>query len=300
MTQATEIRSAGGALVTKPRKSQGRIGPWELVEQIAEGMWSEVYRAAPMSAGSAAYVLKVLRPEWQDDARALGRLRREAMACQAVAHPHVVPVLAASLREPPYFIVMPWLEGQTLAARLAGRRPLDIPFALWIARQMAEALEALDAAGWIHGDIKPENILLSPEGHATLIDMGFARYRDELHRPADLDLRGTGKYLAPEAATSTLRIDIRSDIYSLGAVLFEMLAGRVPFDGQTLAECIDLHREARPPRLRSLAPHVPREAAALVHCMLAKDPLRRPQSPPELVDQLARLEIETFALRAAA
>ena len=96
---------------------------------------------------------------------------------------------------------------------------------------MAEALGALDAGGWMHGDVKPSNIFLSPQGHVTLLDLGFARRRGESGTAADRCVMGTGHYLAPECITAAAAADIRSDIYSLGAVLFQILAGRLPLEG---------------------------------------------------------------------
>jgi len=192
---------------------------------------------------------------------------------------------------------MPWLEGASLAKRLAGGEAFDVPEALWIARQTAEALEALHAAGWMHGDVSPGNIQVSQAGHVTLLDLSFDRRAEELGSAADRPIMGTCHYLAPEWLTSPLRADRRSDIYSLGAVLYEILAGRPPFDGSTLAELASQHRQAAPPDLGRLAPRVPREVAALVRRMLAKEPLRRPQTPRELIEQLSALEIATFSDR---
>ncbi len=169
---------------------------------------------------------------------------------------------------------------------------------LWIARQTAEALDALDQAGWMHGDIKPSNIFLSPQGHVTLLDLGMARHRDEdLEGPRAI--AGSGYYLAPEHVSSACRPDIRSDIYSLGVVLYQLLAGRLPLHGKTFEQMVVAHKQTAPLNLRRMAPHVPPRVAELVQRMLAKDPLRRPQSPAELVAELVRLEIETFSERAA-
>jgi eukaryotic-like serine/threonine-protein kinase len=174
----------------------------------------------------------------------------------------------------------------------------DLPEILWFARQVAEGLDALWRAGWMHGDVKPSNIFISPEGHVTLLDLGFARKMAETGSAVDRYVTGTCSYLAPEWITSTLRADIRSDIYSLGVVLFELLSGGLPFDGRDLAELATQHLQAAPPNLARLAPHLPNELTDLVRRMLAKDPLRRPQTPRDVVDELAALEIATFAERA--
>jgi serine/threonine-protein kinase len=222
---------------------------------------------------------------------------REAQASRSIRHPRVISVLAAGLHGPPYYVVTPWLPGRTLAARLAEPTGMDLPVVLWIVRQVAEALDGMLDAGWTHGDIKPDNVHISPEGHVTLLDLGFARRVDEA---CSVDWRyftGTGSYLAPESVTATTPSDIRSDIYSLGVMFFEMLAGRLPFEGDDLASLIAQHRESAAPSPRRFAPHIPVEVIRLVRQMLSKQPLRRPQSPRELAGRLAELEIQSFSER---
>jgi eukaryotic-like serine/threonine-protein kinase len=278
-----------------------RVGSWDLAGLVGAGSVSRVYRARAADTPDdrpAPYAVKILRRRWESDARAVALFRREAQVGRGMSHPRVISVLAAGLREPPYYLVMPWLEGWTLRTRLDAPERLDVPTALWIGRQVAEAMGALAAASWRHGDIKPSNVFLSPGGHVTLLDLGFARREHEDGSVVDRCVLGTCNYLAPETITSTLAADVRSDIYSLGVVLFEMLAGRLPFEGDTLEALVVQHRQSRPPDLRQLASHVPQSVAALVHQMLAKDPLRRPQTPGELIDRLSRLEIHSFADRA--
>jgi serine/threonine-protein kinase len=296
--------AASGAARQGPaaRLPRRQVGQWELIAQAGEGSLTEVYRARPTGAEGVrapAYAVKLLRAKWEDDSRAIDLLRREARVGRAVSHPHLIPVLAAGVREPPYFVVMPWLTGRTLDELHLGEGPLDLPVVLWLARQVAEALEALEAAGWMHGDVKPTNIFVSEAGHVTLLDLGFARRPDETGSAADRCVVGTCNYIAPELITSALAADVRSDIYSLGVVLFELLSGRLPFQSSNLAELAAQHKQARPPDLRSLSPQLPIGVINLVHQMLAKQPLRRPQTPGELIERLAELEIQTFGERAA-
>jgi serine/threonine protein kinase len=149
----------------------------------------------------------------------------------------------------------------------------------------------------MHADVKPSNIHVSPDGHATLLDLGFARQPADTTSVVSRCVTGTMHYLAPEMFTSALRPDIRSDIYSLGATLYELLAGQPPFEAPTLEELIDMHRQAEPRSIRLIRPMVPVEVARFVHQMLAKEPLRRPQTPVEVVECLVDLEIATFNLR---
>ncbi len=297
-----DLKTSAEARTTRPARPEKlpeRTGSWELVRWAGAGSLAEIYQARPVGApaGQPAYAVKRLRPEWQDNPEAVALFRREALVGGQVSHPHLVPILAASTTRPPYYLVMPWLAGRTLADRLAASGSFDLPEVLWIARQVGEALEALESAGWMHGDVKPANIHLSLEGHVTLLDLGFARHRQETGSVVDRCVLGTVGYLAPETIVSALRCDIRSDIYSLGVVLFEMLAGRLPFTGQTLAELAAQHRQDRAPELRRLVPHLPAGVVRLVREMLCKEPLRRPHTPRELIERLWALEISTFSER---
>ncbi len=279
----------------------GRLGPWQLVRQLSEGNFTRVYQARPADAPasqSAAYVVKVLRNQWWRDPQAIEMQRREAWVGSQVSHPNLLPVLSSSVGEPPFYVVAPKLDGLPLTQLILEREQLPVPFALWIARQVADGLDALlEATGMIHADVKPANILLSAAGHATLIDFGFVQTPAEASQWATRPLAGTLAYIAPEMVTSALAAGPRSDIYSLGVTLYEMLTGRRPWDSDDPGELATLHRQARPIDIRALRPEVPAPVAELVHSMLAKDPLRRPGSARELATRLVRLEIESFTLR---
>jgi eukaryotic-like serine/threonine-protein kinase len=279
----------------------GRIGPWQLVRLLGEGNFTRVYQARPAEGpqnSAPAYVLKALRKEYWRDSQVIEMQRREAWVGTKVSHPHVLPVLSASVQEPPFYIVTPKLEGVTLGQLLFQQERLPVPLALWIARQVADGLTALhDVAGMIHTDVKPANILVSPSGHATLIDFGFVQTPAEASQWATRPLAGTLAYIAPEMVTSALAAGPRSDIYSLGVSLYEMLTGRRPWDSDDPGELATLHREAKPADIRTLRPDVPEPVAELVHSMLAKDALRRPGSASELSTRLVRLEIDCFSLR---
>ncbi|MBN1852451.1 MAG: serine/threonine protein kinase [Pirellulales bacterium] len=267
---------------------------------LGEGNLCRVYSARPIERigklRRAAYVVKVLQKQWEKEPCAIRILHREAAVGMAVSHPNVVPVLAAASN----YLVMPRLAGQTLAAALgAGWRPA-IPVALWIARQVALGLSAIQTTcGMIHGDVKPSNIFLAPNGHATLIDLGFARTFLECRAVADLMILGTLRYAAPETVSSILAADHRADLYSLGVTLYEMFTGVVPLDAKDPGELARMQRQERPPCIRTRRADLPKPIAALVHTLLDKDPLRRIQSFSETIDRLVRLEIEWFAKRDA-
>jgi len=295
------LLQASAGFNTSGTRLPSRLHGWELTELAAEGSLARVYRGRPAGSSSPhppSYAIKILRARWHHQPQVIDLLRRETLLGRQLKHPHVLPVLASNLSRPPYYLVTPWLEGQTLRRRLHDGPPMELPAALWVVRQTAEALSAFEQAGWMHGDVKPSNLMISPEGHVTLLDLGFARRSEETGTAAERPLVGTGSYLAPEMVTSRLAADIRSDIYSLGVVLFELLAGRLPFAGQTLSEVIVAHRQSRPPDLRRFNPALPAGVIRLVRQMLAKQPLRRPQSARELTERLVPLEVATFGQRA--
>jgi serine/threonine-protein kinase len=210
----------------------------------------------------------------------------------------VAPVLSAQVEQPPFYLVSPYLSGETVACKIHDRRMPSLPLALWIVRQVAEALDALhQSLGMIHADVKPANILVSPTGHATLLDFGCAQSASDCRSCFNRPVVGTLHYAAPEMLTSACAVDPRSDIYSLGVTLYELLTGALPFDAAEPAQLITLHRTAKPTCIRTHRPNLPKPVASLVHRMLAKEPVRRPTSAGEVAEQLMRLEIASFADR---
>jgi len=269
-----------------------RLGDWRLGARICERAGVEVIEARPWKSDDAKFRYVVKR--WTSaflsaDRQAL--LAREAAAGTAVNDPHVVPILSAHVYEPPFYYVMPRLEGRTLEAILKRAGRLPPATALWYARQTAEGLAALHDADWLHADVKPSNLFVGLDGHVTLIDLGYARRRDDEPNTEAQCVLGTVDYLAPEAVCSRLRVDERSDLYSLGVVLFQMLTGRLPFTGATPAEIVAAHVSAEPPVLRELVSSLPNEVCAVVRKLLHKQPLRRYESARELVAELSAMEI---------
>lgn len=278
----------------------GRIGPWQLVRLISESELSRVYLARPAESPlclPANYVIKTLRKEWWRDPHAIEMQRRAVMIGRQISHPHLLPVLSANVQHAPFYYVTPRLIGCSLAdLRNQGIR-LPIPLTLWIARQVAEALcELHETVRMIHSDVKPSNIIVSREGHATLIDLGFAFSAEESRHWSARPVTGTLSYIAPEAVTSSLSVDVTSDLYSLGVTLYELLTNRLPFTAKSPDELVRMHRETKPPCVRELVPAVPKPVGSLVHRLLCKDPLRRPASAAEVAEELLRLEIECFSM----
>ncbi len=273
-----------------------RFGNWQLAEILSTGDLTATYTAHPFGATPTChYVVKTLDENTSHADLARSLLQREAFVSQEVSHPHLIPVLDSQLRDPPYFLVTPYLIGTTLRTLLNSVGKLDVTNSLWVTRQVAQGLAALHSHNWMHADIKPENIFLAPDGHVTLMDLGFARQFKESGSACNRRIQGTFNYIAPETITSAHRTGAACDIYSLGATLYEMLSGKPPFQEGTLADLARAHREQRPTPLRELLPEACEDVSSLVVRMLAKQPVRRESSTPALIDQLVKLEIDGLA-----
>ena len=273
------------------------IPGYELLEPLGGGPMTVVY-AARDRATDGPCAVKVVREEWDDPATAAKLLQREARAGLGVHHPHLVRVTHAHVTRPPYFLVMEWLPGESLRQRLRRDYRLEPAEAVWTARQAAEALAALHRAGFLHGDVKPDNLRLTAGG-AVLIDLGFA------HRPGEnaAFLRegyvlGTADYLAPELCDAEPAEDFGSDLFSLGVMLFEMLAGRLPYPPGSLRQTFRRHHCDPPADVRRFAGPLPAALAGLVERLLARRPQDRPRAPA-VVQQLVRLEIAGLRRRSA-
>ncbi len=269
---------------------------WRLTHPIGEGRWSRVFRASPLECPEQApgdYAIKVLKQEHATSPTCIEMLRCERRLGRTINHPHLIAVLGSHLQSPPYFLTFPYLEGATLADALAISRPVAVSHALWLGRQLADALSALHQAGWLHGDVKPANLHVGPTGHVTLLDLGLAQQVESGNRPRTPAFAGSVAYAAPETFCAAEPPTPLSDVYSLGVVLFETLTGRLPFESPD-PDCVAAaHLRETPPDVRSLTPHVPGRVARVVSRLLAKAPLRRPTAT-ECVELLTALEIETF------
>lgn len=272
---------------------------YELLAPLGGGPLTCVYSGRDLEDDRPCAV-KVLRPEWDGDITAIKLLQREARAALAVRHPHIVRVLYAHVLTPPHFLVMELLGGESLGRRLKREYRLDTAAAVWVARQTAEALAALHRAGFVHGDVKPDNVRLVDDGTAVLIDLGFA------HRPgehADLHrqgyILGTVNYLAPELCAFASDDDFRSDLFSLGVTLFEMLTGKLPYPPGTPEETFRRHRDDAPFDIRQFRDDLPAGVSAFVERLLRRRPAERPRAAAA-VQQLIALEIVAMRRRQSA
>jgi serine/threonine-protein kinase len=296
-TDPAQLTNAACSSLDVPQQ----LGSWRICGQIGCGRLTTVYQARPADAErGASYAIKVLDRCYESDPEIVNLFRREAAAGRTLENPHLVSVLDCQIQSPPYYIVMPELCGQTLAAHLDRTWRASPLAAAWIARQIAIALAAIDAENFIHGDLKPANVHIAPNGHVTLLDLGFVQRPTPSHSTDSALGVGSARYAAPEVLLGGEGRDIRSDIYSLGAVLYEMLTGQPPLAANSLAELIEQHRQGRIADVRRLRRDIPCEMAELVGEMLARQPLRRPASPAEVARRLVRIEIGLFESTVAA
>lgn len=295
-------RPNNAATIPRVRVARGQltrtIGPWHLVRQLGEGQLTEVYQARPTSSTreeTADYVVKVLKRSCQDDPLAIQLLQREAFVARQVRHPHLSSILSARTDSAPRFVVMPYIDGVSVADALQEVGRFIVPQALWIVRQTGEALRALHQHGWRHGDVKPANIIVSANGHATLADLGLARPLDASRSSEDA-LTGSMAYACPETFNPNVPFSPVSDVYSLGITLYELLTASRPFTDQDPTDLAAAHLTRPAPDPRLTVPQLPPRVSRLLRQMLAKDPLRRP-AVPELIDWFVDLEVETFSER---
>ena len=261
---------------------RARFGEYEVVAPLATGGMGGVFLAAHVSSGERV-ALKVLDPLFADREEVVTRLYGERVVSSRAAHPGLVDIRGAarSTDNIPY-LVMEYLDGKTLTA-LVQAGPLAISAIADLGAQIAGALVALHAAGVIHCDIKPDNVLVT-RGRVKVIDFGVSRALDE-PRPDDASIAGTPAYMAPEQWRG--EPEPASDVYALGCVLFELVTGEIPFDG-SLPELMVSHLERRPARPSWLRAGLPMELERLILRALAKHPGDRP-TMAELADQLGEL-----------
>ena len=299
------------------------VGRYTLERLLGQGTFGKVYEARDSKLGRKL-ALKILNPEQGQYPEIRQRFVQEAQVTACISHPGIVCVFDAgelddlTFAPPPSgaarlgraeacrgtaYIAMELLAGESLHARLVRRGPMSSDKVREIGRQAASALEAAHYAGIIHRDLKPENIFLVPDPAAIdgerikVLDFGLAKptLTASVKTQAAM-VFGTPAYMSPEQCESTRDIDSRSDIYALGCVLFQLITGKMVFEG-TLRELVLQHRTATPPSIRSLVPHADPALDALIMAMLAKDPAHRPQTMGDVVRALVPVASETEKTR---
>jgi eukaryotic-like serine/threonine-protein kinase len=285
-----------------------RIGVYRLIKELGRGGMGTVYLAHDTRLGRQA-ALKLLPSHLVNNPERVRRFQREARAASALNHPNIITIYDFGQEDGRYYIVSEFVEGRTLR-NFVGSRDVSLNQILDLAVQVASALEAAHAAGIVHRDIKPENIMLRPDGYAKVLDFGLAKLTepesggDEARTdgslaPPDFETRtgmvlGTVNYMSPEQARGQ-KVDGRSDLFSLGVVLYELITGRRPFGGETWHHTIVAITDAEPPPIARDVQGAPAALQEIIDRALAKDRERRYQTARALLTDVQTLQGELAA-----
>jgi serine/threonine protein kinase len=296
----------GNESLLSPEAAPCNLGEFQLVREIGRGGMGVVYEAVQEGLGRRV-ALKVLPAAAGADSKQLARFQVEAQIAAALHHPHIVPLFAVGCDQGVHYYAMQLVEGRCLAALLREHRadserapddpsscaekpgsPLTARDAARLAIQAAEALEHAHALGVLHRDIKPANLLLERDGHLWVSDFGLARFQGSGDLTGSGDLLGTVRYMSPEQASGGRILDARTDVYSLGATLYELLSGRPAVDGEDRQELIRKINCEEPTPLRKLDPTIPLDLETIVGKAMAKEPERRYATAGEVALDLRR------------
>lgn len=273
-------------------RANTEIGSWIIERKLSEGGMGEVYLARHKHLGTAA-ALKILSEALTQDSNFRERFFQEAKTQARLQHPHIAQVLDFIEQDGRFCEVMEYLPGGTLADALSERGSLPFRLALIWMKQILLALEHAHSAGIVHRDIKPSNIMLNQKGDAKLMDFGIAMVVGTKRLTITGRVIGTPEYMSPEQITKPKEIDARSDIYSMGIVLFELLTGHVPFSGDTDFVIYQAHVNDQIPSLRAFNPNIPAGIEEILLKALQKNPNDRYQSCKEFLLAIERYEQET-------
>ncbi len=257
---------------------------YEIDHKIGEGGMAAVYLGRDTRLNRRV-AIKILHQQYADDPDFLNRFQHEAQAAALLTHPSIVDVYDVGQDGNIHYIVMEYVEGENLKTLINREAPLSIAQAVAIAAAVAYGLDSAHRKGLIHRDIKPQNLIVTPDGQIRITDFGIAKSDFSTALTQTGITFGTADYISPEQASGRTALP-QSDIYSLGVTLYEMLAGQLPFSGDSALSIAMQHVNSEPPPLRQLNPQVPYQLEALIRRAMAKDPADRPESARELAQSL--------------
>jgi serine/threonine-protein kinase len=259
-------------------------GRYEQLELVGRGGMSSVWKAHDRLLDRTV-AIKVLHEQYTQDEEYVERFRREARAVAQLSHPNIVTVIDRGEDSGRQYIVFEYVDGENLKQLVEREGPLPVRDALLLALQMARALGFAHDRGLVHRDVKPQNVLLNDEGQAKMTDFGIARSVDVQGVTVTGTVMGTSEYIAPEQARGQ-RVSALTDVYSLGVVLYELLTGGVPYQGESFVSVALRHVNEPVPDVLDYRPDCPPRVALAIERAMAKDPDDRFQSMEELVDEL--------------
>lgn len=260
---------------------------YELIECIGGGGMADVYKARDQLLDRPVAV-KILHDQFKSDEEFITKFHREAKAAARLSHPNIVNIYDVGEAEGDHYIVMEYVPGRTLKDKIKAEGHLPVDEALRITREIASALAHAHANNLVHCDIKPHNILMAADGTAKVADFGIARAVTESTMTYSGNVIGSVHYFSPEQARGTM-ITPKSDVYSLGVVLYEMLTGKLPFTGETPVSVAMKHLQEAPVPVRQINPSIPPVVESIVSRMMSKDPDDRPDSDG-LVQEIEQAE----------
>jgi len=270
------------------------LGKYKLLQPLGAGGMSVVYLAQHSLLGQRR-AIKVLPKSKVSDSSYLQRFYREAQAAARLNHPNIVRTFDIDQQGDQHYMVMEFIEGEDLASIVKRDGPLPYPHAVDYLQQAARALQHAHAAGMVHRDVKPGNLLRTPPGQIKLLDLGLAKFSDQgsdLTLTHDETLLGTADFLSPEQALHSHLVDHRADLYSLGATFYFLIAGHPPFPEGTVAQRLLRHQSVEPPSLVSLRPECPEFLAEVCQWLMRKQPSDRCPSCAELLAALSRWQLD--------
>ncbi|MDR1292949.1 MAG: Stk1 family PASTA domain-containing Ser/Thr kinase [Clostridiales Family XIII bacterium] len=263
-------------------------GRYEIIEKIGDGGMAVVYMARDKLLNRPV-AIKVLRPEYVTDANFVDSFRKESRAAASLTHPNIVSIFDVGKDGNVYYIVMELVEGRPLSDIIREKGPLDYRFVLKISEQIASALSVAHRNNIIHRDVKPHNILITQDGHAKITDFGIARAVTDGTTVNDNTVKGTVHYFSPEQGRG-MYMDERSDIYSLGIVMYEMLTGQVPFDADNAVAIAVMHMNDRMPPPSKNVPGVPPALEQIIMKATEKHQVNRFKNADEMLDALRNVD----------
>src|SRR5579871_5324648 len=257
---------------------------YEIIKRLGEGGMGAVYKARDREL-DLLVALKVIRPELSSNPEILRRFKQELILARQVTHKNVIRIFELGMADGRKFITMDYIDGRDLKSILLERGKLPPDEAVRIVRQICKGLEAAHSEGVVHRDLKPQNIMVDAAGRVWVMDFGLARSMDLVGLTRTGVLMGTPDYMSPEQARAE-KVDARSDLFSLGIIVFEMLAGRLPFDADTLMGKLLQRVQKRAPLVSDIEPGVPADLARVVEKCLEPEVAKRYHSIREILDDL--------------